>query len=197
MRVADVDIEDEAAVARLFTGVARDESRLDILVNCAGLTIRRPLTETTTEIWDRLHSANLRSNFLCMREGVKLMLGSGGGRIVNITTMGVLHPVLNGNAAYSASRAGVTQLGRSAALDYAAQGILVNTLLAGPIRGKVREDPMTAAQLSTGPIREAGRLPLGYGSMTDIAAAVLFLVSPGARFITGQEIAVDGGFLLT
>jgi NAD(P)-dependent dehydrogenase (short-subunit alcohol dehydrogenase family) len=199
----NADIESEKAVIALFQDVAKAAGRLDILVNCAGMVANQPLLETTVEQWDDVQSLNLRANFLCMREGVRQMVAAGrGGRIVNITTIGANHAVMNGNEAYGAARLGVTALGRNTALDYIKDGILVNTVLAGAILDKVATHPSTIERLKAGykmggPIQGPGRMPLGYGDMSDVAAAVLYFVSPAARYITGQVLAVDGGFFLT
>lgn len=197
------DIESEASVIALFNDVARAAGRLDILINCAGMLANQPLTETTVEQWDDVQSLNLRANFLCMREGVKHMVAGGrGGRIVNITTIGARHPVMHGNEAYGAARQGVSALGRNTALDYAKDGILVNTVLAGAILDKVSTHPSTIAALQagrtlSGPIQGPGRMPLGFGDMIDVAAAVLYLVSPAGRYMTGQELVLDGGFFVS
>jgi NAD(P)-dependent dehydrogenase (short-subunit alcohol dehydrogenase family) len=197
------DIEDEASVIGLFDKVVAAAGRLDILVNCAGMVANQSLLETTTKIWNDVLSLNLTANFLCMREGVKHMVAGGrGGRIVNITTIGARHAVMNGNEAYGAARLGVSALSRNTALDYAKDGILVNTVLAGAIMDKVATHPTTIEALKSGrqmggPIQGPGRLPLGYGEMTDVAAAVLFLVSPAGRYITGHELALDGGFFVS
>jgi NAD(P)-dependent dehydrogenase (short-subunit alcohol dehydrogenase family) len=199
----DSDIENEQAVIALFRDVAKASGRLDILVNCAGMVANQPLLETTVQQWDDVHSLNLRANFLCMREGVRQMVAFGhGGRIVNITTIGANHAVMNGNEAYGAARLGVTALGRNTALDYVKDGILVNTVMAGAILGKVATHPTTIAREKaghpiSGPIQGPGRMPLGYGDMTDVAAAVLYLVSPASRYVTGHALAVDGGFFIT
>src|SRR4051812_28261985 len=95
------DVESEASVSALFEYVRERFGRVDILVNCAGATANQPLVDTTTEQFDAMVSLNLRSVFWLMREAVRLMLERGeGGRIVNISTMGTLHPVLNGNQVY-------------------------------------------------------------------------------------------------
>ncbi|MFL6879523.1 SDR family NAD(P)-dependent oxidoreductase [Pseudomonas marginalis] len=199
----NVDVESEASVLALFDQVRSTFGDLDILVNCAAINANRPLHEFPLSLWDEVQSVNLRSVFLCMREGIKQMVvGGHGGRIVNITTMGARHPVLHGNAAYAASRAGVSGLVRSAALDYAAHSILINEVLPGAIPGKVRfhsdnQAALLAGSTFTGPASDALRLPLGYGRAEDIAAAVLYLVGPSATYMTGQSIVLDGGFLLT
>jgi NAD(P)-dependent dehydrogenase (short-subunit alcohol dehydrogenase family) len=198
----EVDVEDEKAVVALFAEVAAATGRLDILVNCFGMLANQPLTEMSSTVWDETISLNLRANFLCMREAVKHMIACGrGGRIVNVTTMGVSHPVLNNNHAYGAARLGVTALTKSTALDHARYGILANTVLAGSVMDKVIYHDtllrsMEAGYRTGGPISGPGRLPLGNGDMADVAAAVLYLVSPAGRYITGQSISLDGGFLI-
>lgn len=198
------DIESESSVVSLFDRVRARFGRVDILVNCAGLTANQSLLETTLAQYDAMQSLNLRSTFMLMREGVRVMIAAGrGGRIVNITTIGTVHPVLNGNAAYGASRAGVTAMTRAVALDHAQDGILANLVLPGAVRGKTRFHDSTIRRLEagatlTGPAIDAERrLPLGMGNGRDIAAAVLYLVGPSASYITGQTLTLDGGFLLT
>lgn len=196
------DVEDEARVVALFELVRTRHGRADILVNCAGANANQPLLETTTELFDALVSVNLRSVFWLVREGVRLMVAAGhGGRIVNVTTMGALHPVLNGNQAYSSSRAAVTMLTRATAMDHAKDGILANVVMPGAIAGKTRIHEHTLQAMSNGyrfqgPGTDAPRrMPLGMGSGEDIAAAVLYLAGAAGRYVTGQSIVLDGGFL--
>ena len=177
--------------------------RLDILVNCAGVTANMDLLETPLAVYDDQQSVNQRSTFILMREGVRLMRAAGhGGRIVNVTTMGTLHPVLHGNAAYAASRAGVVAMTRSVAFDYARDKILANTVHPGAVRSKTRFHETLQARLAAGgaivgPGADPSRLPLGMGNGQDIAAAVLYLVGPSGGYITGQSIVLDGGFLIS
>jgi NAD(P)-dependent dehydrogenase (short-subunit alcohol dehydrogenase family) len=172
-------------------------------VNCAGLSANAPLIETAMAHYDEMQSVNLRATFMLMREAVRLMKAGGhGGRIVSITTIGALHPVLNGNVAYGASRAGVTAMTKSIALDHAADGIRANLVMPGAVYGKTRFHTDTQARLAdgahlSGPIQQPGRLPYGMGDGQDIAAAVLYLVGPSSSYITGQSIVLDGGFLVT
>ena len=197
------DVEDEAAVVALFDRVEAAWGSPDIVVNCAAMTNVRPLTEFTASAWDEVMSVDLKSVFLCMREAIRHMQAAGrGGRIVNITTMGALHPVLNGNGAYGAARAGVNGLVRSVALDYAKDHILINNVMPGAVQGKVRMHPETLARMQRGELSGPGtdadrRRPLGWGKPEDIAAAVLYLVGPSGGYITGHGIVLDGGFLLT
>jgi NAD(P)-dependent dehydrogenase (short-subunit alcohol dehydrogenase family) len=198
------DIESESSVATLFETVRERFGGLDILVNCAGLTANQALLETSMAQYDAMQSLNLRATFMLMREAVRLMLAVGrGGRIVNITTIGAVHPVLNGNAGYGASRAGVTAMTRAIALDHARDDILANIVMPGAVYGKTRfhettQRRMEAGGTLTGPAMDRERrLPLGMGTGRDIAAAVLYLAGPSGGYITGQTITLDGGFLLT
>ena len=197
------DVENEASVVALFNEVKALWGSPDIAVNCAAMTNCGPLTEFTEAQWNEVLSVDLKSVFFCMREAIRHMKAAGrGGRIVNITTMGSLHPVLHGNGAYGAARAGVGGLVRSAALDYAKDNILINNVMPGAVQGKVRFHPDTLARMQRGEMIGPGtdverRRPLGWGRAQDIAAAVLYLVGPSGGYITGHGIILDGGFLLT
>jgi NAD(P)-dependent dehydrogenase (short-subunit alcohol dehydrogenase family) len=203
IRGIETDVERESSVVTLFERVSRSLGPPDIVVNCAAMTNNSPLTELTESQWDEVLSIDLKSVFFCMREAIRHMKSAGrGGRIVNITTMGSLHPVLHGNGAYGAARAGVNGLVRSAALDYAKDNILVNNVMPGAVQNKVRFHPDTIARMQRGEMTGPGtdaerRRPLGWGRPEDIAAAVLYLVGPSAGYITGHGITLDGGFLVS
>jgi NAD(P)-dependent dehydrogenase (short-subunit alcohol dehydrogenase family) len=194
-RAYAVDLAQEQSVIALVEGVRRDYGRLDILVNVAGLQDREFLTETSVALWDKLHNVNLRGSFLTIREAAKIMRADGnGGRIVNISSMGSLHPIFEGLVAYNASKAGVNGLTRNAAYELAQHGITVNALLPG--------NTTTAGQgRAPGPPIDISKIknltpPLGRtGKVSDIASAVLFLVSPASAWMTGQTLVVDGGHL--
>jgi NAD(P)-dependent dehydrogenase (short-subunit alcohol dehydrogenase family) len=171
--------------------------RIDILVNAHTLVGSVALTETSAREWDEVQSVNLRGAFLCMREAIKRMLvQGGGGRIVNVTTIGSLHPVLNGNAAYSSSKAALNMLTKNAALDYAGDGILVNAVLPGAV---TLDDatPRFGAAIKSGPGTDKARHLSGGSKPDAVAPAVLFLAGPGGAYITGQLLALDGGFLVS
>jgi NAD(P)-dependent dehydrogenase (short-subunit alcohol dehydrogenase family) len=188
-----LDLNNEAAVADAVNRVAAEHAALDIVVYAATRPGTYSFTEMTLGQWDALQCVNLRGAFLVLREAVRHM-GTRGGRIVAISTMGSVHPVLHGNEGYGAAKAGLNALIRSIALDYAAQGILANTVLPGAIPvGALPADAISAG----GPARQPGRLMLGMGTAEDVAAAVLYLVSPAGKFITGQELMLDGGFLIS
>jgi NAD(P)-dependent dehydrogenase (short-subunit alcohol dehydrogenase family) len=150
---------------------------------------------STTEVayWDHTHAVNARGVMLMLREVGKAMVeAKRGGRIVNISSLGVRHPTLLGLATYTASKAAVVGLTQNAALELAPHQITVNAVLPGGV--------LTSGGINaTGP-RPTGALrqnPLGQCEPEDMGAAVLFLASPAARFVTNQALAVDAGFLLT
>ena len=195
----EVDVADEGSVAELFAAAKRRFDGVDVLVNNAGVTDKCPFTEVTLDQWDRIHSVNLRGVFLCMREAVRHMKERAcGGCIVNISSISSLHVGAFGNSPYGASKSGVNNLTRSVALEYAGDGIRVNAVLPGVVKVERNAAMRRSPTMVAGPLTESHRIPLGrMGEPDDIAAAVLFLASPGASYITGQLLTVDGGFLVS
>ncbi|GAC1572093.1 MAG: hypothetical protein NVS3B5_00740 [Sphingomicrobium sp.] len=180
---------DEKSVAALFAM----HPQLDILVNGAIRTGPWTLDNLTMDEWDRVHAVNLRGAFLLMREATRVMRAhKRGGRIINLSTIGSMHPVLHGNFAYGSSRAGTNALTRQFALDFAADGILTNAILVGAISSDPFPEGCTLPP--QGPGVKPERLPLGYGKPEDVAPVALLLASAGGRYINGQAIVVDGGF---
>ncbi|VWB88673.1 SDR family NAD(P)-dependent oxidoreductase [Burkholderia lata] len=166
--------------------------RLDIAFNNAGIAPRgAPIAEFDEDEWDRTIAVNLKGVWLCMKHECRHMLQSGGGAIVNTSSiMGLVSGP--GLSAYSASKSGVIGLTKSVAIDYASRGIRVNAVCPGGIahtaitdRPENRDDMARLTQATP-----MARL----GEPRDIAETVMWLCSPAARFVTGQAIAVDGGF---
>jgi glucose 1-dehydrogenase len=180
---------DVSSVAEVFAPLAD----LDILVNGAIRTGAWPFDTLTMEEFDRVHSVNVRGAYLLMREAVRTMRRHGrGGRLINLSTIGSQHPVLNGNFAYGSSRAGTNALTRQFAMDFAKDGILSNAILVGPIPSDPFPEGMPTPP--TGPGTRPERSPLGYGKPEDVAPLALLLAADAGRYINGQAIAVDGGF---
>jgi NAD(P)-dependent dehydrogenase (short-subunit alcohol dehydrogenase family) len=190
-----VDIGDEASIVAMFETAHARLGRLDVLVNNAGIYPKTRFVDTSAEKWDRVLRVNLRGTFLCMREAVKRMqAGKTGGSIINISSVASLQPVIFDNGDYGASKAGVNNLTKVAALEFAADRIRVNAVLPGGVATEGAA-ASTKVHQAHGPITQPGRMPLGrIGVAADIASAVLFFASPAADYVTGQLLAVDGGF---
>lgn len=198
-----LDIADETAVKQLYAQAMQQFASVDVLVHCAAIFPKYPLLEITVEQWDRVQAVNLRGTMLVMREAIAQMRKSGrGGAIVNISSVSGEREVVFHNAAYGASKAGTTNLTRAAALEFGSDNIRVNAVLPGgtttPGAAEAAARMRAAGYELKGPMTHPGRIPLGaMGTPQDIAAACLFLASPAARYITGQCLAVDGGFLIS
>ncbi|MGH7860672.1 MAG: SDR family NAD(P)-dependent oxidoreductase, partial [Candidatus Dormibacteraceae bacterium] len=185
------DVQDTSAIAEAITAVADHFGRLDILVNNAGVTLRSNAFNYSQADWDEVLNTNLRSAFFASREAARHMIKSGGGRIINVSSMyaRVAHPE---RAAYIASKAGLEGLTRALAAEWGPDGIAVNGVAPGTIRTPSRADIQHDSAFMAGRI---SRIPLGrIGEVSDIALAVLYLVGPSGGYITGQTLLVDGGF---
>lgn len=190
--LADI-VPGEAAIADAVSAFVARHGRIDVMVYAVTRIGTYALPTMSLDQWDQLHDANLRGAFLAMRATIPAMRTQGGGAIVAVSTMGSVHPVLKGNGAYGASKAGLNGLVRAAALDHAEDGIRVNAVLPGAV--PVGDPPADMERLG-GPAMQPGRLMLGMGSAEDVASAIVYLASPAGRFITGQALTLDGGFLI-
>jgi len=184
------DVADAAGVVRAVATIARQYGRLDALVNNAGIAIFKPILEVSFEDWSRVLAVNLTGPFLCAQAAAPLMRDSGGGAIVNITSISGLRASTL-RTAYGTSKAGLAHLTQQQAIELASLGIRVNAVAPGPV------DTAMAKAVHTPEIRAAyhDAIPLNrYGLEEELAEAVFFLCSDRASYITGQILAVDGGF---
>ena len=186
------DVSSEEAVRAMVERAVSTFGRIDGACNAAGVPqTGKPLLEVTAAEWDRCHGVNLRGVFLCNKYEIAAMLETGGGAIVNIVSTASMVGFPNG-AEYCASKAGVLGLMRGAAIDYARQGIRINSVLPGAtdtpmLAGAFARDPGLRDALAS--VHPIGRL----GQPEEIAAAVRWLLSDEASFVTGASYAVDGG----
>jgi NAD(P)-dependent dehydrogenase (short-subunit alcohol dehydrogenase family) len=184
------DVSDREGVTRAIAAIKERFGRLDALVNNAGIAIFKPILEVTPEDWARVLAVNLTGPFLCAQAAAPLMRDSDGGAIVNITSISGLRASTL-RTAYGTSKAGLAQLTQQQAIELAALGIRVNAVAPGPV------DTAMAKAVHTPEIRQDyhNHMPLNrYGLETELAEAIFFLCSERASYITGQVIAVDGGF---
>jgi NAD(P)-dependent dehydrogenase (short-subunit alcohol dehydrogenase family) len=187
----EADIRSSAQVAALFEQVVARFGRLDLLVNNAGVQTFKPLLEVTEEEWDLVIDTNLKGCFLCTQAAGRHMKDHGGGVIVNLGS-GCNKLAFPRLVAYTASKGAIEMFTKEAAVELGAYGIRVNCLAPGAIESERtrQEDPDYAGTWAK--LTPMARV----GVFGDIAPAVVFLASPGASFISGQTIGIDGGLFI-
>jgi NAD(P)-dependent dehydrogenase (short-subunit alcohol dehydrogenase family) len=190
-RAYDVDVTVSGQVRQAVDEVAGTLGRIDVLVNDAGIGFLGTVEELTEEDWDRVMSVNVKSVFLCSRAAIPHMATNGGGRIINVASVAGLVASPR-RAAYCASKGAVVMLTRAMALDCAAQNINVNSICPGvvitPMTEKTLRDPVDRQRRLDG-------TPLGrLAQPEEIAPAAVYLAGPGASFVTGSTLVVDGGW---
>lgn len=191
-RALQLDVASADSVARGFAQVESEFGRCDALVNCAGIAKVFPFLEFPLDNFQATMAVNVTGTFLCGQAAARLMVRGRWGRIVNIASVAGMRAVGTGRTAYGTSKGAVIALTRQMAVELAEHGVTVNAVCPGPV-----DTPMTRV-LHTERFREeySKAIPMNrYGTTGEIAAAVMYLLSPESSYVTGIAMPVDGGFL--
>ncbi|HSW58178.1 MAG TPA: glucose 1-dehydrogenase [Dehalococcoidales bacterium] len=186
-----VDVASEKQVSAMVETVLKSFKRIDILVNGAGLAIRKPADSFPIDEWQKVMDINTRGTFLCCQAVGKVMLKQKSGKIINISSVRGRYGLPAGYAAYCASKGAVDTLTRTLACEWAKHNILVNavapTVVETELTKELLADPEYAKTMKA-------RIPMGRWALTaDIVGPVIFFASDASNFVTGQILYVDGG----
>jgi NAD(P)-dependent dehydrogenase (short-subunit alcohol dehydrogenase family) len=189
-----IDVTDESAVSAAFSNVTARYGRIDVLVNNAGIALRRDTVELSRADWQSVVDVNLTAVFLCCRAAARAMIPAGGGVIVNVSSiMGLSGGGLYPNVSYQSTKGAIVNMTRALAVEWASQGIRVNAVAPTWVRTELTQglfgnQDLVQRILDMTPMRRLAE-------PADVADAIVFLASDGARMITGHTLPVDGGFL--
>jgi len=189
--VFQTDVTDEAQVLRLEKAVAGKFGKVQILINNAGMNIRKPVTDFTLAEWRQVMDTNVTGVFLMCRSFVPQMRGQGYGRILNLTSI-MSHVGLPGRTAYAASKTALLGFTRALALELAPEKITVNGISPGPVATEMNTPLIENPELNQ---QFISRIPLGrWGKVEEVGQLAVYLCSEDAGFITGTDILIDGGW---
>jgi NAD(P)-dependent dehydrogenase (short-subunit alcohol dehydrogenase family) len=185
------DVTNESDVRRIEQAVVESFGKVHILINNAGINIRKSIIEFSLEEWNKVVDTSLTAAFLCCRSFVPHMKGQGYGRIINMTSI-MSHVAIAGRTAYASAKHGLLGLTRALALELTSEKITVNGISPGPfateLNRPILENPELNAQFIS-------KIPIGrWGDVKEVGELALFLCSEEAGFITGTDILIDGGW---
>ena len=186
-----LDVTSESDWESAVQAAVSTYGKLDILLNNAGILIRKNIEETTEEDWDRIFSVNAKGVFLGTKAAIPAMRENGGGSIINISSTAGLVGSPNGSASYTATKGAVRLFTKSTAIQHAREGIRCNSIHPGPIETDMIADTLNdPANMAL----RMQRLPLGrVGKPSEIAYGAIYLASDESSFVTGSEVVSDGG----
>jgi cyclopentanol dehydrogenase len=186
-----LDVTQESDWRAAVDTAVKTYGKLNVLVNNAGILIRKNIEETTVEDWDRIMDVNAKGVFLGTKASIPAMRESGGGSIVNISSTAGLVSSPSGSASYTATKGAVRLFTKATAIQYAKEGIRCNSVHPGPIETDMLQDSLSdpsAMEL------RMQRLPMGrVGKPEEVAYGVIYLASDESSFVTGSELVIDGG----
>lgn len=192
--VRKVDVTNPQEIENLIDSVMDELNRIDILLHTVGGTFRKPALETTPGEWNKVVEKNLTSTFLCNRAVGKVMVKQRKGKIINISSCSSFFPY-PGRCAYATSKAGVNQLTRALAIEWAEYNVNVNTIVPGLTKHTKNADFFGDLQVQE---KMVSKIPLGrLGVPQDLVGASIFLASKASDWVTGQALVVEGGRLIT
>lgn len=186
-----VDVSENDEIDRLFAEIVRDRALPDILVNCQGTTVIHPSVEVDAQEYDRVMNTNLRSVFFCCTRFGAAMQERGSGAIINIASLAA-HRGWPNAAVYAMSKHGVLGLTRTLGAEWGEAGVRVNSISPGVFLTDLNRERMSEERKNTALSRTPAKR---FGALDELVGAALFLASDQSGFITGTDIAVDGGFL--
>jgi NAD(P)-dependent dehydrogenase (short-subunit alcohol dehydrogenase family) len=194
------DVSRAADVEAMVAACMKSYGRIDVLHNNVGIAEMGNVVDVTEAEWDRVFAVNLKSAYLAMKHVIPVMVGQGGGSIINISSVASIRQVGISYVSYGASKAAMNQMTRTTAVEFAPKHIRVNAILPGLMKTPMVEHSAGLAQsYAKGDVEAMWRtrdaqVPMGHmGDAWDVANAALFLASDESRYITGIELVVDGG----
>jgi len=189
----ETDVTDEDEVFALVEVTADEFGGIDILVNNAGIAGSGTARDTTLEFWNRVLAVNLTGAFLCSKHAIPYLVESDQGRIINISSQGSKR-ASGTNTAYCVSKAGISHLTRSLAAELGGEGVNVNGIMPGPVRTEMMVDVLDDPEQRQEYLDQM--CVDFYGVPEDIGRVAVFLASEDARYVTGHEVAAEGGWLV-
>ena len=185
------DVSNESDVRALESEVSNRFGKIQILINNAGVNVRKPITEFTLDEWNYVLGTNLTAAFLMCRAFVPHMKGTGYGRILNLTST-MSHISLPHRAAYSSSKAGLLGMTKALALELATEGVTVNGISPGPFATEMNTALIQNPEMNQ---QFLSRTPIGrWGKVEEVGKLAVYLCSEDASFVTGTDILIDGGW---
>jgi NAD(P)-dependent dehydrogenase (short-subunit alcohol dehydrogenase family) len=192
--IVQTDVSDIDSIRAMVAAAHGEYGRLDVLVNAAGMNIRRPSDTFTESDWDSLMTVNLKSAFFASQEAARVMRGQKQGRIINVGSLTFEQAVPNVTL-YAISKGGMRQMTRQLAIEWAKDGIAVNAIAPGRFWTEMTDAVFSVPELYDSAVSV---VPMGRpGIPSDLAGAVVLLASPAGSYITGQTIVIDGGWMVS